>query len=245
MQLYPAIDLLQGEAVRLEQGRADRKTVYSKDPQAVAVRWEAEGGDWVHIVDLDAAFTGELKNLEAIRAITASVKIPCELGGGMRTLPAIEQALSAGVKRVVIGTKAVENPDFVSAALRAFGADRIAVGIDARNGKVNTRGWTAQSKVEAGELAGRMVGLGVRTLIYTDIATDGMLTGPNLPALRRLDGEVKADLIASGGVAKLEDLTALSAIEGVTGAIIGKALYDGAVDLRAASRIVAAARSAQ
>jgi len=236
MLLYPAIDLMNGEAVRLKQGRANEKTVYSDDPPAMAAKWEEAGGDWLHLVDLDAAFTGELKNLEVIRAITDRIEMPCQLGGGMRTLPAIEQALAAGIKRVVIGTKAVENADFVQAAIRSFGAERIAVGIDARNGMVNTRGWTSQSKVEAEGFAVQMGELGVRTLIYTDIATDGMLSGPNLPALERLASKTDADLIASGGVSSVEDLLALAELPGVTGAIIGKALYDGKVDLPEAVR---------
>lgn len=236
MLLYPAIDLMNGQAVRLKQGRVNEKTVYSDDPPATAAKWEEAGGDWLHLVDLDAAFTGELKNLEVIRAITDRIEMPCQLGGGMRTLPAIEQALAAGIKRVVIGTKAVENPDFVQAALRSFGAERIAVGIDARNGMVNTRGWTSQSKVEAEGFAVRMGEIGVRTLIYTDIATDGMLSGPNLPALERLASKTDVDLIASGGVSSIDDLVALAELPGVTGAIIGKALYDGKVDLPEAVR---------
>jgi len=239
MLLYPAIDLMNGQAVRLKQGRANEKTVYSDDPPATAAKWEEAGGDWLHLVDLDAAFTGELKNLEVIRAITDRIEMPCQLGGGMRTLPAIEQALAAGIKRVVIGTKAVENPDFVQAALRSFGAERIAVGIDARNGMVNTRGWTSQSKVEAEGFAVRMGEIGVRTLIYTDIATDGMLSGPNLPALERLASKTDVDLIASGGVSSIDDLVALAELPGVTGAIIGKALYDGQVDLPEAVRRLA------
>lgn len=236
MLLYPAIDLMNGEAVRLKQGRAEEKTVYSDDPPAVAQRWEEAGGDWLHVVDLDAAFSGELTNLEVIRAITERIEMPVQLGGGMRTLPAIEQALAAGVKRVVIGTKAVENADFVAAAIRSFGAERLAVGIDARDGKVNTRGWTSKSKVKAEDLAANMAKIGIQTIIYTDIATDGMLSGPNLAALESMTKKVEVAIIASGGVSSIDDLVALTRIERVTGTIIGKALYDGQVDLPEAVR---------
>ena len=232
MLLYPAIDLMNGEVVRLRQGKADQKTVYSNDPAAFAKRWETEGGDWLHIVDLDAAFTGEQKNLEAVRAITQSVSIPCEMGGGMRSLSAIERALSAGVSRVVIGTKACESPEFVAELIAIFTAEKIAIGIDAKDGEVSLRGWTAGSGIKATELARQMVDLGVKTIIYTDIATDGMVTGPNFPALREMLVAAPCDLIASGGVGSAEDVHRLREIPGIHGAIIGKAIYDGAFTLR-------------
>lgn len=238
MLLYPAIDLMEGRVVRLKQGRAEERTIYPLSPAEYAARWQTEGGDWLHVVDLDAAFSGEHRNLESIRAITAAVKIPVQMGGGMRTLPAIEQALAAGVKRVVIGTKAVEQAAFVAAAVRAFGKERIAVGIDARDGFVSTRGWTKSSKVEAIVMAKHMDELGVGTLIYTDIATDGMMKGPNLPALRALAGEVGADVIASGGVSTLDDIRALVKEKGVSGAIVGKALYDEKLSLAEAAGLV-------
>ena len=232
MLLYPAIDLMGGEVVRLRQGKADQKTVYSNDPAAFAKRWESEGGDWLHIVDLDAAFSGEQRNLDAVRAIAEVVSIPIELGGGMRSLSAIERALSAGVSRVVVGTKACESPEFVAELIAIFTTDKIAIGIDAKDGEVSLRGWTAGSGIKATELARQMVDLGVKTIIYTDIATDGMLTGPNFPALQEMLLAAPCDLIASGGVGTAEDVHRLRTIPGIYGAIIGKALYDGAFTLR-------------
>jgi phosphoribosylformimino-5-aminoimidazole carboxamide ribotide isomerase len=231
MLLYPAIDLMGGEVVRLQQGRADQKTVYSNDPAAFAARWENEGGDWLHIVDLDAAFTGEHRNLASVKAIVEAVSIPCELGGGMRSVKAIEAALKAGVERVVIGTKACESPDFIFDLISLFGADQIAIGIDAKDGEVSLRGWTSGSGVKATELGKQMVDLGVRTIIYTDIATDGMLTGPNFAALEEMLAAAPCDLIASGGVGTAADVHRLRTIPGIHGAIIGKALYDGAFTL--------------
>ncbi len=231
MQLYPAIDLMGGEVVRLKQGRADQKTVYSSDPVAFAKRWETEGGDWLHIVDLDAAFTGEHRNLSSVKAIVEAVGIPCELGGGMRSVKAIEAALKVGVSRVVIGTKACESPDFVFDLISLFGADQIAVGIDAKDGEVSLRGWTAGSDIRATELARRMMDMGVQTIIYTDIATDGMLTGPNIPALQEMLAAAPCELIASGGVGTAADVHRLREISGIHGVIIGKALYDGAFTL--------------
>lgn len=236
MLLYPAIDLMGGEVVRLRQGRADQKTVYSNDPCAFARRWEREGGDWLHLVDLDAAFTGEQRNLDSVRAMVESVSIPCELGGGMRSLGAIERALSAGVSRVVVGTKACESPEFVGELISIFSPEKIAIGIDAKDGEVSLRGWTAGSGIKATELARQMVDLGVRTIIYTDIATDGMLTGPNFSALREMLAAAPCDLIASGGVGTAEDVHRLREIPGIHGAIIGKALYDGAFTLSEVSQ---------
>lgn len=223
---------MNGEVVRLRQGRADQKTVYSRDPAAFAKRWEAEGGDWLHIVDLDAAFLGEFGNLDAVKAIVDAVKIPCELGGGMRSAAAVEKALKAGVARVVVGTKAAESPEFVSSLIAEFGSDKIAIGIDAKDGEVSLRGWTSGSGVKATVLAKKMAAVGVGTLIYTDIATDGMLTGPNIPALKEMLAAADCALIASGGVGTADDVRKLREIPGIHGAIIGKALYDGAFTLR-------------
>ncbi len=238
MILLPAIDLMSGEVVRLQQGRADQKTVYSNDPAAFAHKWEDEGGDYLHIVDLDAAFTGELKNLDSVRAITAAVSIPCELGGGMRTPEAIERALGAGVARVVIGTRAAESLEFVREMVTRFGSERIAVGIDAKNGMVSVKGWTETSTLHALELAKRAEEAGAGTIIYTDIATDGMMQGPNFPELERVLATLSCHLVASGGVSSADDVRRLAAMPGLYGCIIGKALYDGAIQLReiAASR---------
>ena len=233
MILLPAIDLMSGEVVRLRQGRADQKTVYSNDPAAFAKKWEDEGGDYLHVVDLDAAFSGELRNLDAVRAITGAISMPCELGGGMRSEAAIRRAIEAGVARVIIGTRAAESLDFVRDMAREFGGERIAVGIDAKNGIVSVKGWTEMSTVQALDLARRAEDAGAGTIIYTDIATDGMMQGPNFAEMENMLGALKCQLIASGGVSSAADVQRLGKMPGLYGCIIGKALYDGAVSLPA------------
>jgi phosphoribosylformimino-5-aminoimidazole carboxamide ribotide isomerase len=230
MLLYPAIDLMNGQAVRLQQGRADRKTVYSDDPAAVAREWEARGGDWLHVVDLDAAFSGSQTNLEVVQRMASSIGIPVQLGGGLRDEAAIERALAAGVARVVIGTRAAESIDFVAEAVRRFGGEKIAVGIDAKDGYVAVRGWTERTEVTAAELARGVAALGVGALIYTDIATDGMLQGPNFGAVETMVREIACPVIASGGVSSAADLVRLECIEGLHGAIIGRALFEGRIE---------------
>ncbi len=232
MLLLPAIDLMSGEVVRLRQGKAEQKTVYSRDPAAFARRWESEGGDYLHVVDLDAAFSGEQRNLEAVRAICEAVTFPVELGGGMRSAAAIRLAIDAGVARVIIGTRAAESLDFVRDMVTEFGGERIAVGIDAKNGLVSVRGWTEESALTALDLARRAEDAGAGTVIYTDIATDGMLTGPNFAETEKMLGALHCQLIASGGVGTAEHVRRLAAMPGLYGCIIGKALYDGAVHLR-------------
>lgn len=225
-----------GQVVRLERGKADRKTVYSDDPVAFARKWRDEGAEYLHLVDLDAAFTGEQQNGASIAAICAALDIPCELGGGLRDTAALEQAFAAGVSRVILGSKACESPEFVRESVRAFGGEKIAVGIDAKNGQVAVKGWVETSAWPATELAKTMAEAGVGTIIYTDIATDGMLTGPNLEAQAEMLETLGAGgpkLIASGGVGALEHLEALSKLEGLHGVIVGKALYDGKVTLPA------------
>ena len=231
MILLPAIDLMSGEVVRLRQGQADQKTVYSSDPAAFARQWESEGGDYLHIVDLDAAFTGELRNLDAVRAIADAITIPCELGGGMRSEAAIRRALTAGVDRVIIGTRAAESLDFVRDMAREFGSVRIAVGIDAKQGLVAVKGWTEQSAMRALDLARRAEDAGAGTIIYTDIATDGMLTGPNFTETAQMLATLHCQLIASGGVSSADDVQRLAQMPGLYGCIIGKALYDHKVTL--------------
>ncbi len=231
MLLLPAIDLMSGEVVRLRQGKADQKTVYSNDPAAFARKWEAEGGDYLHVVDLDAAFSGEQRNLDAVRAITAALTIPCELGGGMRSHEAIERAFAAGVSRVVIGTRAAESLDFVRDMACEFGSERIAVGIDAKDGIVSVKGWTELSTQSALDLARSAEDAGAGTIIYTDIATDGMLQGPNFAELEKMLAALGCQLIASGGVSSAEDVRRLGRMPGLYGCIIGKALYDGALTL--------------
>jgi phosphoribosylformimino-5-aminoimidazole carboxamide ribotide isomerase len=230
--LFPAIDLLSGEVVRLRQGKAELKTVYSNDPAAFAQRWETEGGDWLHVVDLDAAFTGEQRNLEAVRAICAAVKFPVELGGGIRTREAAERALEAGVSRVIVGTRAVESLAFITELATAFGRERVAVGIDAKNGQVSVKGWTEESTLTALDLAKRAEEAGAGTIIYTDIATDGMMQGPNFIETENVLRSLSCQLIASGGVSSADDVRRLAQMSGLYGCIIGKALYDGAVNLR-------------
>ena len=225
MLLYPAIDLMDGHVVRLERGEAAKKTIYSTDPVAVAKQWEAAGADWIHLVDLDAAFEGKSRNLEVIKAISNAVSVPCELGGGLRDAGSIEMGLATGVRRVIIGTKAAE-PGFLATAAATFGPDRLAVGIDAKEGKVAVKGWVETMELTALDLAKLAVNTGIRTIIYTDIATDGMLQGPNLEAMREMAAAVPCDLIASGGVSCPDDVRQLATVPGIHGVIIGRALYE-------------------
>jgi phosphoribosylformimino-5-aminoimidazole carboxamide ribotide isomerase len=234
MTIYPAIDIKGGRCVRLTQGRADQETVYAENPADVAADFRAAGSAWVHVVDLDGAFAGEPQNLAAVRAIVAA-GMKVELGGGLRTRAAVERALGFGVSRVVIGTRAAESEAFVGELVQAFG-DRIAVGIDAKNGQVAVKGWVDTTGVGALALAQRMAALGVATLIYTDIGTDGMLTGPNLAAQEAMLAAVSCRVIASGGVSRRDDVIALVKLAQrhahLDGVIVGKALYERRVDLR-------------
>ncbi len=229
MILLPAIDLMGGEVVRLRRGLATEKVVYSSDPVAFAKKWEDSGADWLHIVDLDAAFTGEPQNLDAVAKICAAVKIPCELGGGMRSEEKIQAAFDAGVARVILGTKACQSPETIAGFCTKFGGERIAVGIDANGGKVAVKGWTETTATLASDLALAAQQAGAGTIIYTDIATDGMLEGPNFDELEKMLTLLDCNLIASGGVSCEEDLKRLSLMPGLYGAIIGKALYDGRI----------------
>ena len=233
MLLLPAIDLMGGQVVRLRQGKASEKTVYSGDPAALARRWQAEGGDLLHLVDLDAAFSGHAgaENREALRAILAAVTIPCELGGGLRDEAAVRAALDLGIGRVVVGTRAAESMEFVAGLVRTFGAARIVVGIDARDGIVAVKGWTESGGRQALDLAREAEAAGVAAIIYTDIATDGMLAGPNFAELDRLLAQLDCPLIASGGVTRARDVLALRARPKLNGAIIGRALYEGTLNL--------------
>ncbi len=233
MHIFPAIDLRGGKVVRLEQGRAEAQTVYGDNPVPVAEGFSAAGAKYLHMVDLDGAFTGELKNLHLVAAVAKESPLFIELGGGMRNEKAIGLALEAGVDRVVIGTRACESLEFLREVVEKFGAEKIAVGIDAKDGIVSTKGWTAPSKWTAPDLGRAVQEQGVRTIIYTDIATDGMFTGPNLPALNELMAAVpQARIIASGGVANADHVRALRGLGGqISGVIIGKALYDGKLSL--------------
>ena len=231
MILLPAIDLMSGEVVRLRQGKADQKTVYSKDPAACAKRWETEGGDYLHVVDLDAAFSGEQRNLGALRAICSAVEIPVEIGGGIRNVEAAWRAIDAGVSRVIIGTRAAESLSFVTELVADLGSDRVAVSVDARNGLVSVKGWLELSTMNALDFARRAEDAGAGTIIYTDIATDGMLQGPNFTELERILAALHCQVVASGGVASSADVRRLAQMPGLYGCIIGKALYDGTICL--------------
>lgn len=232
MRIYPAIDIKGGNCVRLSQGKFDKVTVYGDDPAAVAKQWEKCGAEFIHIVDLDGAQQGRDINGEAIRQICTSVQIPVQVGGGIRTAEDVKKRLSWGINRVILGTVAVTRPELVREMVLQFGA-AVAVGIDARDGLVATHGWERSSELDAVAFAQDMCRLGVATIIYTDIATDGMLAGPNLEAMQQMVGSVSANVIASGGVGCLDDICALKKT-GVEGAIVGKALYAGKVDLREA-----------
>lgn len=235
MKLYPAIDLKNGQCVRLQQGLFDNVNVYSDSPAQMALHWESQGAHFLHLVDLDGALEGRWANREAVCAITQAVKIPVQLGGGVRSLSDIEERLDAGVYRVILGTKAVEEPSFVEEAIQKFGREHIVVGIDAKNGLVATRGWETVSTVTALELCRTMEGLGAATVVYTDISRDGMLTGPNVEMTKKLSDAVTMDIIASGGVSGMRDLEEIEAA-GIHGAIIGKALYEKKIDLAEAVR---------
>lgn len=229
MILLPAIDIMGGSVVRLKRGLASEITHYSSNPVEFAKKWEDSGADWLHIVDLDAAFSGEPRNMAIIEKVCASVGIPCELGGGMRNDFNVSAAFAAGVSRVIIGTKACESIDYVAEMCAEFGGDRIAVGIDANNGKVAVKGWTETTQTDATELALAVEKAGAGTIIYTDIATDGMLEGPNFAEMAKLLKLVNCQVIASGGVSTADDLRELARMPGLYGAIIGKALYDGRI----------------
>jgi phosphoribosylformimino-5-aminoimidazole carboxamide ribotide isomerase len=233
MTIYPAIDIKGGRCVRLTQGRADQETVYAENPAEVAAQFRAAGSAWVHVVDLDGAFAGEPQNSAAVQAIVAG-GLKVQLGGGLRTRAAVERVLGLGVSRAVIGTRAAESEAFVGELVQAFG-EKIAVGIDAKQGQVAVKGWVASGGMSALALARRMDALGVRTLIHTDIGTDGMLTGPNFPAQEAMLAAGQFRVIASGGVSRREDVIELARLARrharLDGVIVGKALYEKRVDL--------------
>ena len=233
MILYPAIDLKDGQAVRLVHGDMDQSTVFNDDPAAQARVFVEAGCDWLHLVDLNGAFAGTPVNAAPVEAILAACKVPAQLGGGIRDMATIERWLDKGLARVILGTVAVENPDLVRAAARAF-PGQVAVGLDARGGKVATRGWAEETDMEVTDLARAFEDAGIAAIIYTDILRDGAMKGPNIPATEALARAVDVPVIASGGVSSLADLKALKATGVISGAISGRALYDGAIDLAAA-----------
>ncbi len=238
-ELIPAIDLLDGNVVRLQQGRREEQTIYSSDPTAFAENFERAGARILHIVDLNGAFDGRFGNLHLVRQIRQVTKMHLEFGGGIRSVSDAEEAWSAGVDDVIIGTRAVEDIEFVRNVLKEH-SDRVIIGVDARDGYVATRGWTEQSQTTALEFAKRMLDLGCRKIIYTDIATDGMLEGPNLEGLKTIARAVpEMQVIASGGISSLTDIEATRelGLPNVPGCISGRALYDGRIDLALAVRI--------
>jgi phosphoribosylformimino-5-aminoimidazole carboxamide ribotide isomerase len=230
MQVIPAIDLRGGFCVRLRQGDYDRETIFGEDPAAMAAHWEAEGAGRIHLVDLDGARTGRPVNGAAVRAIVDRVQVPCQLGGGIRDEPTIAGWLEAGMERVIVGTQALKDPTWFRAmALKYPG--RLLLGLDARDGRVATEGWLDVSSVVATSLAQQFDDLPLAGVVYTDIARDGMLEGPNLPATEALARRLKTPVIASGGVGSLEDLARLATLP-LAGCIVGRALYEGRFQLR-------------
>ncbi len=240
MILYPAIDIQGGRCVRLVQGRMEESTVYGDDPAAMARRWMDHGAEALHIVDLDGAKEGEPVNVEPVLAVRRAVELPLQVGGGIRSLEAAASYLEAGVERVIVGTRAAVDEAFLASLCSAH-PGRVAVGIDARDGRVALKGWTEVSALEAVELARRVEDLGASAVIYTDIARDGMLAGPNVEATRALARSVSLPVIASGGVATLEDLRRIKGLEsdGVQGVIVGKALYEETLSLADALSVLA------
>lgn len=243
MDVIPAIDLLEGKCVRLYQGDYARSQVFNDNPDDVARTWVEQGATWLHIVDLDGAKTGRVFNLPAIEAIVQAVPVSIQVGGGLRDRTSVAQLLALGVGRVILGTVAVEQPQLVAELCQEF-PGQIIVGIDARNGRVATRGWLETSEVLATQLAIQMQELGAAAIIYTDIHRDGTLQGPNLEALRGLAAVVSIPVIASGGVSSVTDLLSLLALEplGVTGVIVGRALYTGDISLKQALQAIGQGR---
>jgi len=242
MLIIPAIDLKEGKCVRLEQGLMEKATIYSEDPATTAKHWESQGAELLHVVDLDGAFAGVPKNLGAIKAIRKAIKIPIEVGGGIRDIATISSLVAIGINRIILGTAAIEDPDFVEEACKEF-PKRIIVGIDAKDGMVAIRGWAEVTSVKAIDLAEQMQDFGVISIIYTDIKRDGMLSGPNIEATKTLAEGLKIPVIASGGVSTIKDIKDLLAVtrSGIEGVITGKAIYSGSLDLKEA---IALAKSA-
>lgn len=236
MIVIPAIDLKNGKCVRLLQGKKDKVTIYSDNPSKTALKWESYGAKLLHIVDLDGAFTGSLKNLDAIIAIRRSVRIPIQVGGGIRRIGDVINLFSVGIERIILGTAAIEDTEFLTECCRKY-AGRILVGIDANDGMVAIKGWEEVTSVRAKDLARRLELLGVTSIIYTDINRDGMLTGPNIEAIREMVQSIAIPVIASGGVASIEDIKKLLEIKNLWGVITGKALYSNTLNLKEAIRL--------
>ena len=236
MEVIPAIDLRGGQVVRLYQGDFSRETVYSGDPVAMAAEWQNAGVARLHVVDLDGARQGRLVNTRAIEAVLEAVRVPVQVGGGVRSMETAKGLLEMGAARVVFGTAAVRDPDLIETACAKLGSESVVVGVDARNGKVAVQGWQHTETNEAVDLMKSMVSLGVNRFIYTDIEADGTLAGPNLGSVAALMKEFATPIISAGGISSMEDLFALSEM-GVEGVIIGQALYQGKIDLRKAASL--------
>lgn len=241
MKIIPAIDLKDGKCVRLLQGKREEVTVYSDNPAAMAKHWVSLGAELLHVVDLDGAFTGEQKNFDKIKAVRDAIDIPIEIGGGIRDLERIEKLVSLGVDRVIIGTSAAKDPDMVRRACEKF-PNKVLVGIDAKAGKVAVKGWVEVTELDAIEFARTMKEAGTAGIIYTDISRDGMLVGPNIDAMSKMVSAVNIPVIASGGVSRLDDIRSLMKIKDLWGVITGKALYEGALDLKQAIEITKAGK---
>jgi phosphoribosylformimino-5-aminoimidazole carboxamide ribotide isomerase len=239
LKIIPAVDIKNGKCVRLIQGKADQETIYSDDPVAMACHWDEEGAKLIHVVDLDGAFDGIPKNADLIKNIIYNSSVDIQVGGGIRTLEAIDTYVNAGAYRVILGTIAQSDPQFVEDACKRF-PGKITVGIDARDGFVAVKGWTEVSDKKATDLAKQMEPMGVNGFIFTDISRDGMLQGPNLASIREFSDATKLPVIASGGVGSLDDISNLMALEphGVSGVITGKALYDKSINIRDALKLV-------
>ena len=234
MRIYPAIDIKNGNCVRLQMGDMEKATQYGK-PSKMAQKWQSMGAQFLHVVDLDAAFAGEFTNHDAVEQILSVLKIPMQLGGGIRSMNDIDIRLQMGINRVIIGTAAFEYPELVEEAAAKY-PGRIVVGIDAKDGKVATRGWATETDADPAELAKAMKKRGIDTVIYTDISRDGMLTGPNVKATKELAAQTGMNIIASGGMSTIDDVADILSA-GVEGVIIGKALYSGSIDLKEAIQI--------
>ena len=246
MVIFPAIDIRGGKCVRLFKGDFAQETVFSDKPEEMAAKWEAQGGKFLHLVDLDGALAGKSVNLDVVKRIVDTVKIPVELGGGIRTMENIDEVLSLGVQRVILGSVAVKNPALVKEACQKYG-DRVVVGIDAKDGIVAVDGWGVSGDVDVTVLAKEMAKAGVKTIIYTDISRDGTLSGVNVEATARLARESGVKIVASGGVKSLDDIEALLPYEkdGIEGVIVGKSIYTGSLDLQEAIALVESAETGE
>lgn len=239
MIIFPAIDLKSGKCVRLEQGKFDNVKVFNEDPVAVAKEFEAKGAEYIHLVDLDGAVEGELVNRDVIEKIVKSVKIPCELGGGIRNIERIEELLNLGLARVILGTIAIKNPELTKEAVSKFGGEKVVIGIDAKKGKVAINGWLDVTEKDVVELIKEMESIGVKTVIYTDIEKDGMMQGISLDSVKRILEQTDINMVVSGGVTSIEDINHLVELKNskIEGVITGKAIYEGKLDLAEAIRV--------